>query len=767
MKLLIVGVTVVTMFSVGRMFEDECLAQSKGTIKGIVVDEETRDPLYGANILALGTDKGAASNDEGRFEITGVDAGSYTLQAGYVGYQTVKTPDIIVRPSRITFVEVRLKPTTIEMQEVSVSAGYFSPEELASTGTAKFSFEEVRRAPGAAGDISRIVMVLPSVAKANDQSNSLIVRGGSPIENGFYIDGIEIPNINHFPAQGSSGGGLGIVNVDLIQDVEFSSGGFSAAYGNRLSSVMNISLRDGNRDVTEGQAELSMAGFGFAAEGPLPNESGAWILSARRSYTDLIVNLVDLTVAPTYGDGQFKLTYDIDNDNRLSVLNLFSLDESTIQREQAEKLDFSVYGKEYIIQNTSGVVWRRLHGTAGFSTATLSASVTGYRTTFYDGRAGSLYMRNRSTERTFRTTVSTRHKLGSSAGIEAGVNGALLWNTYDNALGEYTTMLGDTTPALNVTGEFNETELGGYLSLTTKLIGNVKVTAGIRGEYFSAVDRFLLSPRLDVSCSLNEVTVLTAGVGLYRQTLPVVILFQNPAHRSLRTPEAIHIAAGIHRMLTEDTKLTIEVYRKEYRNVMMDPTQPGLFVLDEILYRQPYFFKFENLSDAGKGTSQGIEATLQKKLAVDLYGIVSAAYFGTRYTGLDGIERPRVFDNRFIFNIEGGYKPNSEWEFSVRWVFAGGMPSTPFDMEESKRLNRGVFDASRINGIRLPDYHSLSVRVDKRFHFTQSNLILYLSVWNAYNRKNIASVYWNEFKNEPSVQYQWTLLPILGAEYEF
>lgn len=310
-----------------------------GTIKGKVIDADTKAPLIGANVILVGTVKGAATGMDGSFVIRKVPVGSYVLQLDYIGYEQLKKVDIIVRPKRITFVNVELKMAAIVTDEISVTSGYFPESSEEPTSVVSFSYEEIRRAPGSAGDVSRILMTLPSIAKVNDQSNNLIVRGGNPIENTFYIDNIEIPNINHFPHQGASGGPIGFLNVDFIQDVTFYSGGFSSIYGDKLSSVMDITFREGNRSEFDGQLDLNFSGFGGVAEAPLFKNKGSWLFSARRSYLDFVVDVFDVgsTVAPVYGDIQGKLVYDINANNKLILLGVFADDHNAPDRETGEE----------------------------------------------------------------------------------------------------------------------------------------------------------------------------------------------------------------------------------------------------------------------------------------------------------------------------------------------------------------------------------------------------------------------------------------------
>jgi len=225
---------------------------------------------------------------------------------------------------------------------------------------------------------------------------------------------------------------------------------------------------------------------------------------------------------------------------------------------------------------------------------------------------------------------------------------------------------------------------------------------------------------------------------------------------------------GINHLVNENTRLTIEVYDKEYDHFPLNPTQPSLFIMDQTVY-QEFFLNHERLVDNGKAYARGVEIMVQKKLAQDIYGMLSGSYFRSRYRDYNGVWRDRIYDNRYMCNIEGGYKPNNEWEFSLRWTYAGGAPYTSFDIAASEAAHRGVYDESHINGKRLPDYHSLKLRVDRRFHFSDSNLIAYLDVWNVYGRKNISSYSWNEMDNQQEKFRQWTnsTLPIFGLEFEF
>ena len=741
---------------------------SDGMVKGNVTDAETRAPLMGVNVILLNSALGAVTDAEGSFAIEKIPAGAYSIRFRYLGYEPYTETDVIVRPGRTTVSEIRLQTAAIRSGEVKVNAGYFRRNDGQPLSTTAFSREEIRRAPGSAGDVSRILMALPSIAKVNDQSNNLIVRGGSPIENAFFIDNIEILNINHFPTQGASGGPIGMVNVDFIQDVRFSSGGFSAAYGDRLSSIMEIAFREGNRSRFDGQLDLNVAGFGGVAEGPLFRSKGSWLFSVRRSYLDLLVKAIDIgtAVAPSYGDCQWKAVYDIHPKHQLTLLGLWGDDHNHPDRSTAQANDMVYYGNQDINQSTTGLNWRALWGKRGYSNTSIALTSNRFREDFYETNSGFQLIRNHSEDRSINIRQVNHFRLRPELSVEFGLEAKRLTTNYDNAFGAFTDATGDSVAPLGVNDRVRAYKYGIFLNCIVRPSDRLTATLGVRTDFFSFHQKRTAAPRLSFSYRLNALTSVTGSAGMYYQNLPLVMLSQNPANRNLQDPMSVHCILGLDRMLTETTKLTLEAYQKEYRSFPMDPGEPGLFLIDELYYRYGFFFSHARMVDKGRAVSRGFELTLQKKLAKDFYGLVGASVFRARYQGLDGLWRDRVFDNRMVFSIEGGYKPNARWEFSLRWIYAGGTPFTPFDLEKSEVLNREILDGRLINRSRYPDYHSMNIRFDRRFLFQRSNLVFYFSMWNVYNRKNVASYFWNGEKKQLGVIYQWGLLPLFGLEWE-
>ncbi|MBK7256966.1 MAG: TonB-dependent receptor [Ignavibacteriae bacterium] len=560
-----------------------------------------------------------------------------------------------------------------------------------------------------------------------------------------------------------------MLNVDLLESVTLNAGGFGAAWGNRLSSVMEMHLREGSRDGFAAQVNMDMTGFGGVAEGPLADSSASWLLSFRHSYLDLLVHAFSVgnTVAPRMMDGQGKVTIDLSPNDQVNVLEMFSQDRLSTDHATAVENEMMYYGDQNNLQNSAGGTWRHLWGAAGVSHLTLSHTVMKFTETFRDIGSQEILFANRSDEQSLDLRNTNRFALGRSGSIECGVDLRREVSTYDNRFGATTDQLGTPTPEVRILRDLSTTTAGAFASLSVEPVKDLTATAGVRVDHFGSSSRTWLSPRLAVMYKVSDLTTLSAAAGLYVQSLPHVILSQSASTSALREPDARHLVLGVGHLLSEDTRLTIEGYWKGSRHLPVDVAQPQLFLLDEIFTGSTFIGNHAAISDAGEARAYGIEVMLQKKLARDFYGLASLSLGRSQYKALDGVWRDRVFDNRVSFCMEGGYKPNEKWDFSLRWVYGGGVPYTPLDIVASGKINAGVLDASRVNGERLPAYHSLNVRVDRRFNFDRSSLVVYLSAWNVYDRQNVASYFWNKITASPDTEYQFGMLPILGVEYEF
>ncbi len=737
------------------------------SVKGIITDSVTGFPIPHVIVALSDSTLSVTSDEQGNYSIDAIKPGVYTFNFFRIGYDRQSLVNRIVKPNRTLQLDVALNRRVFAIEGVKAkSQEYFAEASNNKVSTTGFDNEEIRRAPGAAGDISRMLTSLPSVSGTGGSNNNLVVRGGNPIENGFYVDGIEVPNISHFPGQGITGGPIGLLNVDFINNINFSSGGFSTAFNNKLSSVSDIAFRTGNDKSYDYQASLDFIGYGFIAEGPIKKDRSSFMVALRRSYLDLITNMVDLgtTSVPWYGDLQGKLSFDIDKENKLSVIFVSGDDHSESTRDMAEDEDMLYYGDQNIYMNTVGLNWRKMLGTATSHELMLSWNSMYYNEDFFEPATGMNLVANHSHQQQITIKNRLRHQFNSKNLISGGLSIKLNLDEIDNSYGDTIDQYGTTIEGESVNSTRDDIIAGGYIEYDLKTFDRMSINASISGDYYEKSDESAFSARFMTRYQVFENTYFTGALGKYHQELPSVLLVQQEEYPLL---SANHFVIGLEQIITPSLKLTLEAYHKEYSNMPIDSNTPELFVLDEPFYDNGLYSIHPNLLSDGKSSSDGIEASIQKKMVGDFYGMISGSYFKSEYEGLSGKSYSRSYDNIYFANIQIGYRPNFSWEFSGKWTFSGGAPYTPFDEEASIASGQGVLDTSRINKERYPDYHSLDLRIDKRIFFRQSSLVTYLSVWNVYNRSNVGSYYWNPFTNKQDTVYNWGMLPVLGIEFEF
>ncbi|MCP4119482.1 MAG: TonB-dependent receptor, partial [Desulfobacteraceae bacterium] len=480
-----------------------------GSISGALRDVYSQQVLAGAEVTLEKTEKTTISDSDGKFVFKEVPVGSYSLRFDIPGMQPQIRTDIIVKSLRTTTVNAAIELIPQEDESVSVTAGYFTSTPDQPANHVNFSSEEIRRAPGSAGDVSRIIASLPSIAQVSDQTNNLIVRGGSSHENLYLVDNIPVPNINHFPFQGTTGGAVSLINVDFIENVEFSAGGFSAIYGNRLSSVMNLSLREGNRENFNGQLSLDFSGAGLSVEGPLPgkkdNENrGSWMFSARRSYLDLLTNLMDAGASVQYSDIQGKLTYNLSDRSKITVLGILGMDKSNVSREDATDLGESTFGVSKSHEHTVGLNWFLMWSDKGYSNTSFSHSLTTFDNDFRKTAADSFYLGNDSEEESLHFRNVNNYIFNHRSKLTFGVEGELTSSRYNYITAPYTDPLGQQVAGASKQIDVSAHKASIFAEYTLTPFSGLSFNLGLRGDYFSYTGKTSVSPRGSLALQLSN-----------------------------------------------------------------------------------------------------------------------------------------------------------------------------------------------------------------------------------------------------------------------
>lgn len=739
--------------------------ENNGTITGKVLNAQTKSAVPFANILVMNTNFGSATDIDGNFRITNLPPNIYQVRISAIGYKSIVKTDVMVTNTSPTFLEISLMEEVIELEGVTVEAGYFKQSNVELSSVRYFNYEEIRRAPGGFEDVVRALSVLPGVAQADAGRNDLIVRGGAPSENLFLIDGIEVPNINHFGTQGATGGPLSFINLDYVSETSFSTGGFSSAYGDKLSSVLSIKLREGRDDRLGGKAVISASQFGLNVEGPLSSKSN-FLFSARRSYLDFIFKAAGFSFVPEYYDFLTKFAYEFDAKNKLTFLLITALDNVKYFNDTDDKkFDNSrILGSDQT-QYVTGLSFRHLYQD-GFYTFTLSRNFVDYFTVQRDSLLNPLFL-NESIEAENKLKFENIFKPNKTDELSMGATLSLIQFDANILFPPFATSFGEILPVNNLSTEnyFYKSSL--FFNYNSMWGNRVISNAGARLDYFDAIkNKFTVSPRVSLSYLLSAELSLNFSAGLYHQFPSYIWLAGDKQNKDLKAIRVNQYILGTDYQLRNDTQMKIEFYFKDYSNYPASELRPYLLLANtgagfsgsEENFSQ---FGLEPLTGAGTGFARGVEFSLQKKLSdVPVYGIFSLTLNETKFTALDGVERFGSYDQRLILNLSGGYKFDENWEVSMKFRFATGRPITPFNADGTQSVANYLSE-------RLPNPNSLDLRVDKFWFFDNFTLITYLDLQNIYASNNINAYRFNNRTKKIEENNSIGILPTIGVSLEF
>lgn len=774
------------------------LAQPVHQVKGTVIDKSSRQPLEFINVMIVGLNKGGVTNAEGKFSIGQVPPGIYRLQASAIGYKTVTTPEYILS-TRDLHIQIEMEENQTELEGVTVTASPFRRDIESPVSLRIIGLQEIEKSPGANRDISRIVQSYPGVAFSPiGYRNDLIVRGGSPSENRFYLDGVEIPNINHFSTQGASGGPVGILNADLIREVNFYTGAFPTDKGNALSSVLDFKLRDGDMERNSLKATLGASEVSLASNGHLGKKT-SYLVSVRQSYLQFLFDMLGLPFLPTFTDAQFKLKTRFDARNELTVLGLDGIDKMKLNTKADDEDNEYILSYLPKIQQetfTLGAVYRHYAG-AHVQSVVASHSYLNNRNTKYQQNDESdpehLMLRLRSTEQ------NTQLRLENSSSFrnwKVTVGTSLDYSQYSN-----------TTFQKIYTDRAQTFDYHTYLGIMRwGLFGTVNYTSiderftaslGLRADAnnYSAAMKDLsdqLSPRLSLSYQLTEHWSLSGNAGLYYQLPPYTALgFKNNnglyANKyALRYMQVSQGSVGLNWRKGDTFEVSVEGFYKDYDKI-------PLSVADGI----PLTCKGndygvignELLTSTAQGRSYGAELLLKWLIAKKLNLASSFTLFKSEYrTDKESEYIASAWDNRFIFNLRGTYNLPRHWSVGMKVSCIGGAPYTPYNADKSSLVTawnaqgKPYYDYTRYNEERLPAFTQVDIRIDKTFYLKRCMLGFYIDLQNIAGSKlkqadvlmstgviknPDAPIAEQRYVMKSLKQESGTLLPTLGITFEY
>lgn len=714
-------------------------------IKGVVIDKSTRQPLEFVNVLVVGLGIGASTDANGNFLITQVPPGIYRLQASFLGYKTELTPEY--RVNHVTpYVQIELEEENASLNEVVVTASPFQKVPESPVSLRVIGLQEIEKAPGANRDISKVVQNYPGVAFSPiGYRNDLIVRGGGPSENRFYLDGVEIPNINHFSTQGASGGPVGLIDADLIRSVKFYSGAFPADKGNALSSVLDFSLRDGDMERNSLKATLGASEVSLSSNGHIGNKT-SYLVSVRQSYLQALFKILGLPFLPAYTDASFKIKTRFDSHNELTLLGLGGIDRM--------KLNLGIEGEdaEYMLSYlpeinqetyTVGGVYRH-YSQRHVQSIVLSQSYLNNRNVKYrdndESSEENLTLRLGSIEQETKLRMENTSSW-SVWKVKAGFD--LNYSRYKS--NEYRKVFANALREYDYHTDLSLWRWGMFASVDYAAPDkSFTASMGVRTDGNNYSDKMKelwrqLSPRLSVSYRLIEGLTLSGHVGLYYQLPSYTALgFKGEegeyVNRHLDYISVSQESLGLSWTPNENMELSVEGFYKLYGHMPFS-------LSDQI----PLSCKGndygtignEALSSEAKGRSYGVELMFKWLLTQKLNLSSSLTIFKSEFKdGEQGSYVPSAWDNRFILNMSGTYNFPKHWSLGAKVSCIGGSPYTPYDVEKSSLVEawnvqgRAYYDYSRYNQERLPVFGQLDVRVDKTFYLKKCMLGFYLDIQN-------------------------------------
>jgi hypothetical protein len=788
----IINITILILFT-------SFVVAQKGTIRGRIYNSKTNEPLEFANIIIQGTNIGSTSDLDGNYIFTGIDPGFKQLVVSLVGFQTTLSPEIQVQGNQTTFLDIPVNETTQVLNEFVVKRNPNAKKIESPLSVTNIGVQEIEKSAGVNRDVSKLIQTLPGVAVTDPNRNDLIVRGGGPSENVFYLDGIEIPVINHFTTQGSSGGVVGIINPDFVQDISFYTGAYPANRTNALSSVMEIRQREGNKERVQGKLSIGASDAAFTLDGPIGEKSN-FIISARQSYLQLLFSVIGLPFLPTYNDFQVKYKIDFDKKNQLTLLGIGAIDDMTLNLGIENPTEAQTYLLSYLPvykqwNYTVGAVFKHFSDNH-FDTWVLSRNMLRNSSFKYKDNDESLGKISDYTSDEIENKFRFEQNYpGGNIKFSWGAGATL--SRYTNATSRLV-YFNNNVSNLNYSTDIN---LFGYQAFAQAsddfLDETLKLSLGVNfvgNNYNKNMSNPLnqLSPRISATYELTENINLNANIGRYamrpayttlgyRDIVTGVLVNQNENLRYTISNQAI---AGFEFQRGRQLRLTVEGFYKQY--------QYYPFSVSDGLSTASKGTNFGQVGDeeivsTGKGRAYGIEFLLKIMEMNNLNVTATYTLFRSEFTNDKDEYIPSTWDTNQLLNLIASYKLPKNWNIAGRWRFSGGAPYSPIDQNISELkaawdiTNQPYIDYDNFNSLRLKPNHQLDIRIDKEFYFKKWLLNLYADVQNVYNYQAESTPIWTNLspdgipQEKDADRYQLrqieafagTVLPTIGIIVKF
>lgn len=735
------------------------MAQKTGVVKGRVLDLKNNETVPFANVVVYQTKAGVATDENGNFRMDNVPVGFVRLEVSCIGYKTKISEEFMISSVSERTVDVALDEVTTDLEQVTVKATPYRKTLESPISIQRIGIAEIEKNPGGNRDISKVVQSMPGVLSSPAFRNDFVVRGGGPAENRFYLDDVELPNLNHFATQGASGGVVSIVNIDFVKEVNFYSGAFPAAYGNMMSSMLDFRQIEGNPDRVKVRATVGATDYGLSLDGPLAPKT-TFLFSARRSYLKMLFGIIGLPFLPVYNDFQFKTVTRFNQKNELTVLGIGAYDINNLNTDlkdpddnQKFLLNFLPESKQwsYTVGATFKHYGRNWHHLFVASRSGLNNEVEKYKNN-NEQSPKIIDFKSGESENKLRF----EHRRHTESGYKFNMGVGLEYAQYNNTTSRQLFVNGVLLP-LNYSRDLDMLKWAVFGQASKAFFSErLALSVGLRadGSSYAASTRNILkqlSPRFSASYALNDQWSLNGNVGRYYQLPAYTTMgFADETGRLINKDNGLgytgvtHYVAGIEYRPERTTRITLEGFYKNYDHYPVSLTDSIALANKGTDY---VAVGDEAVKPVGEGRAYGLEVMLRTQ---SFYGIVASMAYTWYYSEFKALDAwlqttdryiPSSWDNRHIFSLTATRRLGKNWDLGCKWRYVGGAPYTPYDVETSSRIdawdarNQPYYDYSLFNTGRLPAFHQLDVRVDKSFFFKKWSLILYADIQNIYNYK--------------------------------
>jgi hypothetical protein len=767
--------------------QDKILYQ---TVRGSIIDDITKQPLIHAHIIILNSEplKGTMTDEKGNFVIQHVPVGRHSFKISYIGYRTKLLNNLMITSAKELVLKIKLKESIIMLDGIVISpqTGKTRPNnDMAVISTRQFTIEETDKFAGSFGDISRMVVNYAGVTAISNQRNDIIIRGNNPTGLLWRLEGVDIPNPNHFGDLGTTGGAITILNNNVLSNSDFFIGAFPAEYGNALAGVFDLELRSGNNFKREHTLQLGYNGLEIGIEGPFSSNSNAsYIANYRYSTLAAVKNLgFNLSVVPYYQDLTFKLNFPNFLGGSTSIFGIGGLSHLTLNESEKDQEDWSYKkaAKDVFVESDMGTIGLNHHLILSENTIIqTNIALSGeYNKTDIDSihidNPHIKYPVNRNQFREWKYVISSKliSKLNAKNNFQTGISMKRFFTQYNDS---FLTSTDNFKTLLDTKIQFNLYQA--YIQWKYIFSGKLSSSCGLHYQHFTYNDRTVLEPRFGINWNISDRHSLNFGIGLHSQ-LQTHFVYEIQtilnsgeiikSNKNLDFSKSRHFIIGYNYLFNRNLRLIIEPYYQSLYNIPVNPEIPGFSMLNSGKDYHPY--KEENLVNKGSGENYGIDITFERFFSNHYYFLTTLSLYESKYTGYDKQKRNTAFNGNFVLNCLGGYEfkagKNNLFGIDVKTLWAGGRRYIPVDLQASHASGYTVYNWEHAYEKRQKDYFTLDIRIYFTLNRPGFNIEWSMDFQNITNHKNIFLQRYDQTSGKMKTEYQLGFIPVGKIKIEF